>query len=227
MKNEIGFLIFSLIVAVLFHNAVFAEEISGGYGNPFRATSLANSRIGRYDYKLSIRFRAKFSGKITSLRYWNKYDFGRPGYHDGDGGDINISIQADDVTADHLPSGIKLTEYTIHAPLNAEKFPRIEFPQSVNVVKGRLYHILFENIDPNQQINYTSLNSIYMKDTPVPLQPEISDVYLALLMKTGDGDWSIRNGHTPIHELYYDDGRSQGCGYMSVAVNYPKKIGKK
>ncbi len=59
---------------------------------------------------------------------------------------------------------------------------------------------------------------------PTPAQPTISDTDLAELLSEDGGAWSPRKGYTPIYELDFQNGASEGIGYMEVWIGAPEPI---
>lgn len=216
---------------------------AGFYGSALAADDLANLKLGTSDqYEASFRWRAKHSGALTAIRPFFIWSTAKPGYHSGTGGTIRIQLQPDDGTDSHLPSGTVLATVTHPSPVHlvdpdAFFYPLLTFPQPATVQEGQLYHLLFSNVDADPVNNWVSVNSAWQQELPgaeAPVQPTASRVDLALLARYRGSGWKVLgvpasgtgpfSGYTPILELDYADGFSQGQGYMEFWRGNPKPI---
>ncbi len=122
--------------------------------------SLMNNKVGRSgstDEMVSHRFRARESGNVTAIQlYWIASP--KSGYALGNGGRIRVRVYPDDESAAHNPN-------LRAAPLaSGEHVPRLsngDYTSATNfytpvamsasqpLVKGGLYHVVYENIDAN------------------------------------------------------------------------------
>src|SRR5712691_37262 len=84
------------------------------YGPGIGGDSLNNNQISSID--VDNRFRATTSSTLLSLIWYDIYTSADSGYSAGTGGTIEICIETDDGTANHLPSGTKLACVTDVAP---------------------------------------------------------------------------------------------------------------
>jgi hypothetical protein len=194
------------------------------YGTGLAADSLNNMRLTSNDPMMSFRFRAEKSGEVVAVRHFNKYT--RTGYAAGGGGKIFIRLQADNGLASHFPSGVTLATALNTEPLGTDQFPRLAFgPGAVAVEAGQLYHLVFSNQDPSPASNYVSTNVLYQYTRPRPVLPTRTDEELAVLRYWFGRGWYIRGGETPIFEIYYADGTSQGVGYMEIWAAEERQIG--
>jgi hypothetical protein len=144
-----------------------------------------------------------------------------------------VSIQTDDGSSSHNPSGQKLTSSLLidpdALPVPTRYFPTFAFTGHAPVTAGEIYHIVFENPDPNPNVNYVSVDALYQAAAPVPSQPTMSDTDCAVLLfanysSTEGTIWKPRQGYTPIVQMNYDDGFTEGFGYMEVWVGAPEAI---
>jgi hypothetical protein len=145
------------------------------------------------------------------------------GYSGGTGGTIEVTVQTDDGTTAHAPSGTVLatTSITPGNPISIGYLPLISFPSPATLTAGQLYHVVFRNIDPNPAANFVSLDGVFMYQPTSPRQPLFSDVDWGQPLKTGSGAWADRSNTVPIAALTYANGVTQGLGYMEVwVVNY-------
>ena len=189
----------------------------GVYGVSFNMDGLANMQVGgpasgAPNTSVSYRFRAERSDTLTGFRnYWQ----GGTGYGGGTGGTIRVSLQADDAG---VPSGTPLAYTDVVRPGSmAGKLSSFSAPATVTA--GRLYHLVFNNIDPNPTVNYISANFSWVSGSvQSPRQPNTSDADYAALRKFGSGSWAVQGQYTPIIDLTYGNGSHQGQSYMEVEI---------
>ena len=183
--------------------------------------SLNNTPVGGPDgISTSYRFRASTSSALKSIRI---YIMGadHSGYGAGTGGTWEITVQTDDGTSRHAPSGTILatTEFKPKTGL-----PLVTWSDPASLVAGRLYHVVFRNVDPNPAANYASVNGVFMYQPTDPRQPRFSNVDWGQPMRIGGGAWSDRNNTVPVMQLNYTNGVAAGLGYMEVWVRSFKSI---
>ncbi len=205
------------------------------YGPGMAAESLANLRIGAdYDYSHAFRFRASHDGPLESFRaYWIFNKGGRSGYHEGNGGDIRIQLREDDGSPAHLPTERTLATVRLAHALEGlgrgGNMEALNFPKPLPVLKaGRFYHVVFENLAKDRKTNFLSVNTLLQREVGKPLQHRYQDDAWCALTRVGSGPWHHTSEgsavYTPIMEVRYADGASEGCGYMEVWVRNPKPI---
>jgi hypothetical protein len=201
------------------------------YGPGIGSDSLGNTTIGPNQNKLSYRIRVQHTGYISSVQPYLIMD--HTGYWGGTSGQILVSIQSDDGSSSHNPSGQKLTSSLLinpdAVPVPARYFPTFTFSGHAAVTAGEIYHIVFENPDANPNVNYVSVDALYQAAAPVPSQPTISDTDCAVLLfsnySAAEGTiWKPRQGYAPVLQMNYDDGFTEGLGYMEVWVGAPQPI---
>jgi hypothetical protein len=192
-------------------------------GSALAMTSLSNFPIGQSrDWKVSIRFKSDYSGSLARFRLFWKYN--ATGYSSGDGGDIRITLRSDDGTASHNPSSTVLATTTFSPRITSGvdvRFKDLSFSSRPSLAAGRIYHLHFENVDPNKSSNWISINSVYNHSRSASiLQPTEAIPEWALLSKAGTGGWQYTSGFCPILALGIStSGGStpnvyQGNGYM-------------
>ena len=204
------------------------------YGPSIRADSLANTPIGKAGIQVSCRFKADPGGVFRGARPFIIWSFKRKGYHAGTGGTLKVELQADDGTPLHRPSGQVLASNVQRMALveTSDKFyPLLAFDKDPTLKAGAFYHLVFSNTDPDPEGNFVSVNALFLKSCSPPLQPRLGDDGWAMLMRTkAKPDWAIRRtagtreGFTPILEIDYAGGQSQGVGYMEFWMGAPKPI---
>jgi hypothetical protein len=204
----------------------------GYYGSGLNSDCLNNVILGAssnvgYNQECSYRLRANHSGVLQSIRPFFIWSFTKAGYQLGTGGTIQIQIQTDDGSTNHHPSGTALATMVYANPVNETVggFPRLTFPTPPQLSAGQLYHVVFTNIDANPAANWVSLDDSCIFYPYSPMQPTNSDLDLATLArKASTGTWSVMPNNTPIIELDYADGSSQGRGYIDFWAGAPKPI---
>jgi len=213
------------VVTMLAH-ANTCSDSSGCYGPGIGSDGLANTVVGGPSGNLvSYRFRAGHTGSLQQIHVYLMQQ--HTGYSAGTGGQIRITVNADDGTAAHNPSNTVLATYLLSNPSAASPsiyFPIFVFSVPPSLVQGQLYHIVFTNVDPNSTANYLSVNALYYENPSTPAQPTISDLDGALLLGGPGGTWAPRQGYLPVLELDYQDGFSEWNGYMEVWVGAPQNI---
>jgi Putative Ig domain len=202
---------------------------SGFYGPGLGSDGLGNTTLGPWGNAVSYRMRAKLTGRLVAVHTYLIMD--HPGYFGGNGGQVLVSVQTDDGSAAHQPSGTKLASSLLTSPLTvptpARYFPTFNFANPPSISAGQLVHIVFENTDPNPSVNYVSVDSLYQAAAPAPSQPTMSDADCAVLLRETPLQgvaWKPRQGYSPIAQLEYEDGSTQGIGYMEAWVGAPQSI---
>lgn len=196
------------------------------YGPGLGSDGLANTTLGPSGNVVSYRMRVKHSGRLISIHPYLIMD--HTGYFAGTGGTVLVSIQPDDGTAAHHPTGTQLATSLLPNPLavtgSARYFPEFHISPVVTLTAGELVHIVFQNTDSAPTVNYVSVDSLYQAVATVPDQPTVSDTDCAVLLQEGGSNWAPRAGFTPIVQLEYDDGSSEGIGYMEGWIGAPESI---
>lgn len=194
------------------------------YGAGRGADSLANCVVGPAGDLVGYRFVAQHSGSINKVRFYIIPD--HPGYAGGTAGKLKVSIETDDGTSSHNPSGTVLATSTIENPLavtgDARHFPLVTFPTPASTSAGEIYHVVFQNLDSSPAVNFLSVDELYYKAATSPNQPTVSDMASAVL-RWRNG-WQRLPGYSPIYELYYSNGDYQGYGYVEAFVMAPEII---
>jgi hypothetical protein len=151
----------------------------------------------------------------------------RPGYAAGSGGELLVSVHADDGSALHHPAGPMMASLRLNDPRSATPsryFPILNFSTPPALQAGELYHIVFTNVAATPAIDYLSLSALYQRVPGSPVQPTLNDTDSALLLRSAGGAWATRKGYTPILQLDYADGTSEGIGYMEAWVGASRPI---
>lgn len=185
-----------------------SSNASSHYGVGINADELANLRIGVDGSKVSLRFRAATSSTLNAVRLYVKTG---SGYSGGTGGSWNIRLETDDGTSNHYPSGDALA--TTSKTSLSGGFPLISFSSPASLSEGEIYHLVISNGDPNPTVNFVSINNLVTFSMPNPLQPTMADSDWMTLMY--NGGWT-NNKKTPVLELDYGHGGSQGIAYVDA-----------
>jgi hypothetical protein len=190
------------------------------YGPGINADTKANLQVRTgQNSQVSHRFRASTTSTVTSVRFVQR---GGPVYSGGTGGTIECTVQTDDGTANHFPSGTILAT-TSFTPGNSnpsggwETYRACTFSTPPTLIQGNLYHIVYANTDPEQNTNWISVNNIYAYGTTLaPQQPHFSDTDYAVLVNTGR--WEIAPNFTAPLDVTYANGAHDGQAYYSTIV---------
>jgi hypothetical protein len=203
-------------------------------GSFVSADSLANTRIGGpSNTALAFRFRAGRTGWVSGVRFYIVANrAGRSGYSGGTGGRLRVALSPDSGGSRHIPADRPLASAIVRTP-NRKAWPLVTFSEPAPVVAGRLYHVVFTNVDPRPRENYISVNALLAHERGRLRRP-IPGGLAALLGRARGGGaeagrWHPRTDapgerYVPILDLV-GDGWHSGIGYMEVWVNNPKPIG--
>ena len=196
------------------------------YGSALGANSLGNTTLGPNGNMVSYRFRAKNSGVLLQSRIYLIPD--HAGYAAGTGGTIRATLNTDDGTAAHNPGTTVLASYVISNVLSlaspARYFYIMKFASPPTLTAGQLYHMVFKNVDASPTTNYLSVDDLCQKVGTTPGQPTVSDIDSAVLLSQDGGAWSQRKSFSPIYELDFQNGASEGMGYMEAWSGAPQNI---
>lgn len=225
----VALVIVAIVIAVQPKPSAAPASINGGpYGSAIGADSLANTQVGGTDCGcpndlVSYRFRSGTSARLDSLRIYLIAN-GNTGYSSGTGGSLEVSVEADDGTLTHGPSGTILASTTLTPGNPGEAFPLIAFSAPATLTAGQLYHVVFRNTDPAPLQNFVSVDGMFTFGARlVPQQPRASDADWGQLTNPGTG-WQLQPNYTPILQLNYANGVKDGMGYIESWVNAPKTI---
>lgn len=200
------------------------------YGSSVNADALSNIRIGPWGLQTSYRIEAQHTGYISAVRFYLIVKTPKPGYAGGNGGKLLVQLQTDDGTANHLPSGHVLASYLISSPqagypAPTASFRTISFSPQPYVQGGKLYHLVFSNADASPSVNYVSVDNLYMAHPLSQMQPLFTNTGLCVLVRYTGSSWTMQDDVSPIVELDFSNGNSQGSGYMEVWAGNPKPAG--
>jgi hypothetical protein len=193
----------------------------GPYGSCVGGDGLNNTIIGGPEHvSSSYRFRATTTSALASIRI---YVIGPAysGYGAGTGGTFEATVQTDDGSSSHGPSGTVLATTTFRPTAD---FPLVTWTRPAALAAGTLYHVVFRNVDPDPVANYASLDGIFMYQPTSPRQPGFTDTDWGQPMRSGSGPWSDRTNTVPIMQLNYANGVTAGSGYMETWVRSPKTV---
>lgn len=220
------------------------------FGTNVGTPSLNNFAIGgQWHSTHAYRFRAKKSGSLSAIRAYWIYKFSKAGYHSGTGGLVRVSIRPDDGSRSHLPSSTILTSSDVKMNLcsheevaaagtridgpcgNEGRFNRdgvrmtfapIGFKPGTYLQKGSLYHVVFENIDPDPIANSVSVNGLFhpggirrlLNNLPPPNG-------LTILSRDRTSKWEESKNTLPIVSIMLDGGeKNQANGGSEFGLGY-------
>jgi hypothetical protein len=191
-----------------------APGVTGTYGTAIAADSKANLPIGPWG-RISHRFRASQSSALVHVRFSQRG--GPGGYSGGNGGRIRVSVQPD---SNGRPSGTMLASLTF-TPGNTSggwtTFNRYSFPAPATLTAGRLYHIVYQNIDAAPLRNWISVNDIFAYSAAsVTRPPSLTSAYAVL--DEEDGAWTVKREYTAALDLTYQNGRHDGQSYIEAMI---------
>lgn len=187
----------------------------GIYGAGIGGDALANNTVGGPvgATKWYLRFRAEQSSPLTSVTFsFLSADY--PGYGGGTGGMWRLTLHADDGSDDHLPAGLPLASRVVSPSATSDAARTVTFPQPYMTTAGALYHLVFENIDPDPKVNYFSTNNwLRLSFTEGgPLNPLFQETDWGSGFLHA-GVWVPRKARAPIAQISYANGASQGMSY--------------
>jgi hypothetical protein len=212
----------------------------GYYGSGVQFDVLNNQRVANAD--IDYRFRAVTSGAVSGFIWYDVYvkggstadcngiACGCDGYGCGTGGKLEICIYPDDGTTSHLPTdpvtqqstGMQMRPLGCVQPSNLRSGPTLRtesFPVPPVLTAGSLYHLHWHNSDPDPDKNYISVDDICVWHPTSPRQPTIPDIDSAVLVGT-----KIVATDSPIFQLNYANGETQGQGYKESWICTPETI---
>lgn len=186
------------------------------YGVAFNADGNSNTTIGQYGnpgQRLSFRERIDHTGTINEVAAYVKVGVG---YSLGTGGTLRLTIEADDGTANHRPSGTPLTTQDV-TPGNTGTGQVQVFTLSspLAVQYGDLRHFVFTNVSADPTADYVSINGLDMQDFPNPQQPYISNVD-QITLTTTTATFAEAKDRYPIIDIRYADGYHGGQAYYAA-----------
>lgn len=224
-------------------------EFPGIYGPGVSGDSMANTKLGGCasaphtppdcllspTRKVFMRFRAEHSSPIHTATFYYVGPHGiegadYSGYAGGRGCPLKVSLYPDD---DNFPDTTKdplveLVELDSELALTRKVDRKMTFPQSgFAMEKGKIYHLVFENIDPNPLSNYCSLESL-IRHIPMghpgeegPASPRFPDSknWGHGYFNDWSGKWVERENFLPILEVTYANGKSHGMSYQEISYD--------
>lgn len=195
------------------------------YGAGVVEDTKSNLRIGlAHNAKVSFRFRASQASTITGIRLVYRKATANTGYSAGSNITMTYTLQADDGTANHRPSGVALSTATDSiasgTDFNTGRITSaITFAVPYQVTRGGLYHIVVENTTTDFTNNYISLNFVYSFTTPgTPRHPAFSDDFA--LMGTDPTEsgastaFTVMPKYLPVIDIIYANGAHDGQRYV-------------
>ncbi len=203
-----------------------SSTASSYYGSGIGSDGLANTTVGPLGNVVSYRFRAKNSGVVHQALIYLIPD--HPGYAGGNAGTTLITLNTDDGTPSHNPSSKVLASYVMENVLSlakpARNFYTFKFATPPTLTAGQIYHMVFKSIDASPNVNFLSVDALYELNFSSPVQGAISSTDAAVLLGNAAGGWAPRPGYTPIYQLTFENGVTEGIGYMEGWIGAPMPI---
>lgn len=189
--------------------------LTGLYGSGVAMDAKNNHQVGwTVDQRVDHRFVASTSAALAGIAILQR---GGPGYSGGDGGELQVSVEAD---VEGRPSGTPLASLTFSPGNPAEAWERTDrytFPSPATLTAGERYHVVFTNVGPAPTVDYISVNEGHTFVISSPRQPAFGDD-VAVLVDQGEG-WAVVPTDTPIMDLTYADGTHDGSAYIAAIVD--------
>ena len=197
------------------------------YGPGLGSDGLANTTVGPSGNTVSYRFTARNSGTVEQALIYLIPD--HAGYAAGTAGTTEVTLNADDGTSAHNPSSTVLATYVISNVLSlaspARYFYTIKFSNPPTITAGHIYHMVFKSIDASPAANFLSVDAMYEINTSGlqgPINANTTDA--AVLLSENGGNWSPRTGFVPIYQLQFQNGVTEGIGYIEGWVGAPEPM---
>jgi hypothetical protein len=170
---------------------------------------------------------ARNSGKVEQALVYLIPD--HAGYAGGNAGTTQVTLNTDDGTAAHNPSSTVLATYVMSNVLSlaspARYFYTITFATPPTVTAGHIYHMVFKSIDASPAVNFLSVDAMYEVNTSGlqgPMNANTAD--FAVLLGDNGSNWSPRVGYIPIYQLQFQNGVTEGMGYMEGWSGAPEPM---
>lgn len=203
-----------------------AASSSQYYGPGLGSDGLGNTTVGPSGNTVSYRFRAKHSGAVPQVLIYLIPD--HPGYAGGTAGTTQVTLNTDDGTSSHNPTSTVLASYVMGNVLSlsspARYFYTVQFTPAPTLTAGQLYHMVFKSIDASPSVNFLSVDTLYQIVYPNPYQPTMSNTDAAVLLSQDGTNWQPRAGYTPVYQLQFQNGITEGIGYMEGWIGTPEPI---
>lgn len=211
----------------------------------FNINALANTVVGIDDGTERIVVNRFLATVSAPLQYARILFVTGKGYSQGTGGTIRVSLHPDDGSDRNLPNlGVTLASTTVvPTRLNgSNSFPQqISFAQAPTLQAGQLYHLVFENVDPDPAANFVSVDhaatiaangrparwlntrdwSVEYGKRPAGSQGPFE---WRNLTELGSNNGTATNHFSPIMELGYANGIVQGVGDMESGSVVPERV---
>jgi len=196
------------------------------YGSGLYATNNANESIR--DSSISIEFESPANGNLLAFQTYYIYKYDQPGsYHDGDGGTYRISLYEVDSDGNQISERpLDVLEYSPSLRIlkgssikKNGKDPRNRYGEDVRfkvlkphsrpfIQAGHRYAFLFENIHPQQNFNWLSLNGLAAKDSNLPGGAFVAPEFRGTLPESQSliyrRSGKVISYNTPVFGLQYD-----------------------
>jgi hypothetical protein len=176
---------------------------------------------------VSYRFRAKNSGPVVQALIYLIPD--HTGYAGGTGGTTLITVNTDDGSSSHNPSSTVLASYVMTNVLSlaspARYFYTVKFSAPPTLTAGQLYHMVFKSVDASPSVNFLSVDAMYEINTSGlqgPINGNTTDS--AVLLSENGSNWGPRTGFIPVYQLQFQNGVTEGVGYIEGWVGAPEPM---
>ena len=173
-------------------------------GSGVSMDGLANTQIGSSNTQGAYSFVPTHSGTLATARFFDQMG---SGYGSGDGGQVRVSLRADN---GGQPAGSAIwTGSTITMGSSSQVGKLLTVGGKVTA--GHRYWLVFAHTGGSGTF---SLNCIYVRQPSGELSPRFTAPWT--MSYYSGGSWHGRSGYTPVLDLGFADGFHEGNGYMEL-----------
>lgn len=203
-------------------------DITSIYGPGVSGDALGNSSLAGPGgaIKTLARFRAEQTSPLTSI-YFAYLSADYPGYGGGTGGNWRLRLHDDDETENHFPKTAYLASVDVAPAATSDNDKQVTFSAPYTVTKGKIYHLVFENVDADPITNFCSMNNWVRKsvDSGEIPHPKYPNFDLGTAYYYG-GTWIERRNYLPLIQINYGNGQVQGMSYGEASYAEPLTVGE-
>ena len=133
---------------------------------------------------------------------------------------MRVSVQADDGSGHPSGTDLASVNYAATNPSGSwNRYDAVTFASPATLTKGKLYYIVFTNLNSAPRSNYISVNETFVYGSVLsPRQPEFPDSDYAVLT-TQSGSWGIQGQYTADMDVAYSNGMHDGDGYYQAEID--------
>jgi hypothetical protein len=200
------------------------------YGPGINASSKSDRTIPQNVARGAYRWRATTSSRMSGFRLVWRTDNSNPGYSKGDWGRYRFRVYPDaggfpDERAAPLAE-VTLVPSTLSLASSDSSIRTHQLPNGGPLLEaGRRYHLVIDNVHPDQANNYLSFNQMHCNWGCSSRRTMIyENADLAWLGSNGS-TWTEDGAHIPVLDVIYANGAHDGLSYVSVGGPTWRSIG--